>query len=361
MKKKRVLIASVSAGSGHIRAAEALKAQAAILHPEWEVLHLDLAEFVSLPTKKAFFDSYGMLVRQLPELWGYIYEKADSPKRRKLYEHATKVLQKIDSRKFIAAIEEFGPTHIIYTHFTPADIIASAKTPHLHVLPQHIVVTDYDAHHLWVMKGNYTYSVATDKMKWKMTKWGVQENNITVTGIPVDPVFFAKSDTLNLKKKLRLKGEKKTVLVLGGGHGLIKIDAIVQALLALKEPLNVIAVAGSNTKLQAKLKAMKSPKNISYRVIGWTHEMHILMTLADLVITKPGGLTTSECLALRKSMIVVDPIPGQEEHNADYILSHQLGVIAQSVEDVQYYTLFPPKNRHPKPRKNPAESILKKL
>lgn len=358
MKKTRILLISVAAGSGHVQAARALEETASTQFNNIDVRHIDLADFARFPTKKAFFDSYGMLVRTLPELWGYLYKKTNAPHQKKRLMKTTKLIQSLQSKKFLKTIRDWKPDHIVYTHFAPAMVLRNCKDEALKSIPQHMVITDYGIHELWIANREINYYVATPKMKWKLEQKSIPSKCIHITGIPIAPVFTEEKSAQALKKKYALPPHQKTLLLLGGGHGLVKLHKIVERLLEEEEEMTVLAVAGNNKTLLKKLNALKAPSRINYQPLGWTDAIDEYMRMADMIITKPGGMTTSECLALGKPMIMIDPIPGQEEHNAQFSVLHGLGIIAQGLDDIVYAVRHGVSCAAPSIHPPAAESIL---
>ena len=199
-----------------------------------------------------------------------------------------------------------------------------------------------------------------------MIQMGIPEENITMSGIPVDPVFYENKPLEELKKIYQAGGAQKNILVLSGGQGLAHTDKIISALFKSKANLHIFAVAGNNDKLKHDLEKLFPPANMQLTTLGWTDKIDEYIRIADMVITKPGGLTTTECIILQKPIIAISPIPGQEEYNAEYILENNFGVIAREPEDLLYYleknfaSSLNLKNRKNN-KKTSAEIILEEL
>ena len=341
-----LLLISVSSGSGHVRAAQAIGGHAAQSRPDLSVEHIDMMDFVTRPMKKAIVDSYDIMIKQLPELWGFIYKKTNTTSTTQRYRELTKKINHINAGALYKHIEQTRPTQILCTHFLPASALLHPPKKYSHTIPISLLMTDYDKHSLLLTPGLHRYFVATKKMKWKLTHNHISPAHIVISGIPVDPVFYQELSVADLRKKYHLDTTKKTVLLLSGGQGMVKVDQIASILFELSEPLSLLVVTGNNTKLLQKLKKLTPPPHIDLHPLGWTDHMDQYMRLADVVITKPGGMTTSECMALQKPIIAIEPIPGQEEANAEYILESGSGVIAKTAEDLLFYVSQPPKNLH---------------
>jgi processive 1,2-diacylglycerol beta-glucosyltransferase len=363
---KKILIISLSAGAGHIRAAEAVEKTIQQKHKNIEVKHIDMAKYISVPMKKTIIDSYAMMAKRLPELWGFLYEKTDNPKITKKFNSITKQIKAINSSRLYNVIKNYNPDKILCTHFLATEIILNAPKKHEINIPVSTLITDYDLHNLWLVPGTEKYFVATEKMKWKIAKQeNIPEKNIIISGIPIDPVFYKNKSISELKNKHKIQKNKKIILVMSGGQGLSKSNIIVEALFNTKKSLSIIAIAGKNKKLEKKLKSLKPPRHIKLKTVGWTDKIDEFMRMADIIISKPGGITTTECVTLKKPIIATQPIPGQEEHNAQYILENNLGFVAHDTEDILFYLnsllnyskAVKQKNR----QINSAEIIIKKL
>lgn len=336
MPQKKILIISLSAGAGHVQAARALE-NTAQNFAQIQVKHIDLYNYITYQFKKATFSAYDLMVKRLPSLWGFLYEKTDSAKTIKRFNNLTKRLKQINALKFYKEIQNFDPDEIICTHFLATDLILNPPKKYKVDIPVSTVLTDYDLHNFWFHKGTKYYFVATDKMKWKIVKRKEQiPENVIVSGIPVDPKFYIPKDKLQLKQQYELQ-DLPTVLVLSGGQGMAKAEQIIEQLFSIDAKFNVVAIAGKNEKLKFDLDKLNPSQNVNLHTVGWTDAMSDYMKLSDLIVSKPGGLTTSESIVSGTPIIAIDPIPGQEEANTLYILENNLGRVAANYEDMLYY------------------------
>jgi processive 1,2-diacylglycerol beta-glucosyltransferase len=184
------------------------------------------------------------------------------------------------------------------------------------------VTTDFETHRLWVNQPCDHFTTATDEGKAYLAHWGVPAERITVTGIPIHPLFAHEMQREQALKNQGLRGDRPVVLQLAGGFGVGPIEQLFQGLLAIETPLEIAVVCGKNEKIRAKLQKIVVPARHRAKVIGFTSEMDQLLCAADLVLSKPGGLTTSEILARGAAFAIVNPIPGQESRNSDYLLEN---------------------------------------
>ena len=328
---KRLLVISVSAGSGHIRAAQGIEAHAHILFPEWTVRHRDLMQLVPAYFRKIYTDLYLKLAGGLPEAWGWLYRKTDHEPTGSLTERCRRSLQRLSAQKLFSEIADYKPDAIVCTHFLPAELLADAVLQKRLACPVWVMVTDFDLHQMWVHEGIAGYFVANEEISFRLESSGVPKSNIVVTGIPVMPEFVNQPERDVCAAKVGLNPTHKTLLIMGGGAGLGINCHLVNSLLNLQAHVQIIVMAGKNKSLLDELLKLSTQWPGRLVVMGFTDKVPELMACADLVITKPGGLSTSECLVMGLPMVLINPIPGQEERNASYLL--QEGV-AQRADDV---------------------------
>ena len=328
---KRLLVISVSAGSGHIRAAQGIEAHAHILFPEWTVRHRDLMQLVPAYFRKIYTDLYLKLAGGLPEAWGWLYRKTDHEPTGSLTERCRRSLQRLSAQKLFTEIADYKPDAIVCTHFLPAELLADAVLQKRLDCPVWVMVTDFDLHQMWVHEGIAGYFVANEEISFRLESSGIPKSNIVVTGIPVMPEFVNRPERDLCAANVGLNPAHKTLLIMGGGAGLGINCHLVNSLLNLQADVQIIVMAGKNKSLLDELQKLSSQWPGRLVAMGFTNKVPELMACADLVITKPGGLSTSECLVMGLPMVLINPIPGQEERNASYLL--QEGV-AQRADDV---------------------------
>jgi len=335
MSKKKILLLSVSAGAGHMRAAEALRAYATLPEFAVEAQHLDVMDFVTAAFRKIYTDFYIKLVNKAPTLWGYLYKMTNEAESDSTLEKFRRGLERLNTKPLLKAITDFQPDAIICTHFMPAELLSRLLRKHTLNYPVWVQVTDFD-HRLWVQENMTGYFAANDEVAYRMQDQGIAEATITVSGIPIMPAFAQALDRATCAQAFGLDPQRTTILLMGGGAGLGSLDAIAERLLALAGDFQLIVLAGKNAAALAALQqlAQRYPKRLLAQ--GFTDQVERLMTCADFVITKPGGLTTSECLAMGLPMIVNAPIPGQEERNADFLLEQGVALKAFDRVTLEY-------------------------
>lgn len=316
---RRVLILSTSAGTGHVRAAQALE-QAFVADPRvCEVRHFDALQFTNKVFQDFYSTLYTALVRDAPSFLGWWYKTSDEPWRTDSARH---MIDRLNTMKLVKEIRSFQPDVTVCTHYMPAGImshlIAEGKVEaHLS-----IVVTDFDFHAMWLSRAFHRYFVAIDETRAHLEMLGLPPDRITVSGIPIDPGFNQPVDRVRVRRDLGLDPERTTLLLSAGALGVGPAALALEGLLKLRSEHQCVVLCGKNDELRTRARQMVSRSGTRYAVLGYASNMPELMRAADLYIGKPGGLTTAEALASNLPMAIVAPIPGQEERNSDHLLEN---------------------------------------
>jgi processive 1,2-diacylglycerol beta-glucosyltransferase len=370
----RVLIYSVSAGAGHVRAAEAVQTAFKRYHSEVEIEHVDVMKLVPAAFKKAYAESYIKVINSLPSVWGWLYAKADKLPQTSALVSVRKFVQRLNTKDIIEHAVEREPDFILTTHFLPAEIFSDlAKKKRMPWKGAHasggrpklgVVITDHDVHQLWLHSNVDRYYTASTEIAYLLAERAIPAESIRPTGIPCDPIFGELIDDparQRMKKMMGLSSAPSPTLLLNA-HGCVSgttavnsLGEVVNAVLRKGPPKTVLIVCGRNPKIKEALEAtIKVPAGSAVKVYEFVSNMHELMGIADLVVTKPGGLTTAECLARSVPMVLVSPIPGQEERNAEMLLEHGCAVLARTPAALQYKleTLLTDANRLTKMRES---------
>ncbi|HEY5753017.1 MAG TPA: glycosyltransferase [Chthoniobacterales bacterium] len=323
MAKKRVLIISTGAGTGHIRAADALE-KTFRQHPEvGDVVHLDALKYTNQLFSDFYSKFYTTLVQSAPNFLGWWYKQSDEPWKTDPMRLALDRLNTVPLVKFIRG---FDPDVTVCTHFMPAGIISHLMSKKELQTQLSIVVTDFDFHAMWLSRHFHRYFVAIDETKAHLDTLGLPAERVTVSGIPVDPDFGKPVDRHLIRTEFGLDPDKTTILLSAGAVGLGYAEFIVERLQTLRNEVQTIVLCGKSEDLRARVTEMTASSGSKVRVFGFVTRMHELMGASDLFIGKPGGLTTAEALAARLPMVVVAPIPGQEERNSDHLLEEGIAI-----------------------------------
>ncbi|MDT5268557.1 MAG: processive 1,2-diacylglycerol beta-glucosyltransferase [Acidobacteriota bacterium] len=337
MPFNKVLILSASAGAGHMRAADAIERAFRLMNAASEVKHVDTLQYTNKLFRHLYSKAYIDLVNKSPELLGWFYDQLDKPwknERRRL------ALDKLNTRPFVKMLEAYRPDITVCTHFLPAEIISWLKAKGRIGCRQAIVVTDFDVHAMWLCHHYEQYFVAMDETREHLLRLGIPAAKVTTSGIPIDPVFAEPKDKLEMREKHGLKPDVTTILVSAGGFGVGPIEHMLESLTGMRHPAQIVALCGRNAELKSRLESaserLPRSHHVTIKPIGFTTEMDEYMSAADILLGKPGGLTTSEALAKGLVFVIVNPIPGQEERNSDHLLENGVAIRCNNLPVLAY-------------------------
>ncbi len=331
----RVLITTLTAGAGHLAAAAALDEAWRAARPKDAVERVDMLKFFSPLHRKMHKDGYVTLVERAPELWGLIFKTTDNPKAARRLNRWKRALPGKSRSRFTRYLKQFKPDVVLCTHYLPLEMLGHLRRKRGDFAPLIVsVVTDFEAHALWMEACVDLYCVAAEETKVRLVARGAAPENVLATGIPISARFAVKPDAKAVRRNCGLRDDLPVLLVLSGGFGMGPVAEILAELDKVTRPFQTVVVAGRNEELRRELAAQD--RTHPTRVLGFASNMHELMAVADLVITKPGGLTSSEALALGRPLFILNPIPGQEAANSDFLLERGAAAKVNRVEDLPY-------------------------
>lgn len=318
-----ILILSASTGAGHMRASHALESYILKNTKDTKIEIVDTLKYINPLLNKTVTKGYVYLATKKPKVYGKLY--TTSNKNHRVTTSVSK-LNNLFSTKLIPLINEFNPDVIITTHPFPTEMISNLKHKGIINLPLICIMTDYAPHKAWINNKVDGFVVANEDMKNEMKSMGIPEKKIHAFGIPIDDVFFKRENKISLLKSLELDSSLPTILIMAGSFGVTNILEIYNNMIKIPLDFQVVVITGRNERLfEAFNKAVpKSTKKT--KLIFFTDEVNKYMHAADLIITKPGGLTISEALACNIPMAVFDAIPGQEEENAEFLIKHNMAI-----------------------------------
>jgi processive 1,2-diacylglycerol beta-glucosyltransferase len=325
----RILILSASAGAGHMRAAEAVEAA---LGGRAETMNLDVLNEMAPAFRRLYRDGYLEMVTHAPRILGWLYEATDRPFHKDVMRQN---LERAGAQKLLRKIREFDPDAAICTHFLPPVLLERERRKGRSRARVLTVVTDFEVHGMWLGVPSDHYFVATEEARAHLQALGLPPETITVSGIPVHPVFSLKKDRRAMRRKHGLREDVPAILLSAGGFGAGNAGRMVAKLLESKLEAQIIAVCGKSAELKESIENIAAGSD-RVKALGFTTEMDELMSAADLMIGKPGGLTTSESLIKGLAWVVVNPIPGQEEKNAIYLLEQGAGVWSDNLHTLAF-------------------------
>jgi processive 1,2-diacylglycerol beta-glucosyltransferase len=340
----RIVILSASVGAGHVRAAEGVElalqniaGAAPAARKTNEVRNLDVLAFMPPAFRKVYRDGYFEMVKRTPRLLGWLYDATDKPFHKDL------VRQKIEqagAMRLLKTIREFDPDVAVCTHFLPTVLLDRERRKGRSRARIVTVVTDFEVHGMWLAAPSDHYFVATGEAKAHLAALGIGTSDITVSGIPTHPVFAEKKNRAAMRAKHGWREDLPAILVSAGGFGAGNAARMVESLIEAKIPAQIIAVCGKGAALKTAIEkiAARQSKNALpvIKAVGFTGDMDEFMAAADLMVGKPGGLTTSESLIKGLGWVVVNPIPGQEEKNAIYLLEQGVGVWCDNLHTLSF-------------------------
>lgn len=320
----KTLILTVSAGGGHIHAANAVKDYIHMNSPESEIKILDTLKYINPVIDKVVIGSYLKTIKITPSLFGKLYDYSESELG--FTSSVTNKFSELMAYRFLPTLQEYKPEIIVCTHPIPAEMISILKEQGKLSIPVITILTDYAPHNLWLNPCIDAYVVSNSDMIGEMVERGIDKNTIYDFGIPVELSFINTYDKAKVFNELGLDISKTTLLVMGGSLGMGKISDIYDELLKVNADIQIIVITGSNKKLYAELSKIDVPYDKKTKIIGFTKEVNKYMQVSDLLLTKPGGLTITEALVCRIPLAVFSPIPGQEEKNIEFLLKHNLAI-----------------------------------
>lgn len=319
MVPDKVVIIYAPCGAGHKMTAKALEEyfsrQAGI-----SVETKDILDFAPSWYRFIYRDGYYLLIRKFPKLWSLLYQGTELGYKENICTKIVRIIESCFFKPFYCYLEQTRPTVIITTHFLPISLLKDKKREFKFAA----VITDYYPHSLWVSTQVDQYFVASEYVKQILQQKGIREDKITITGIPVKPVPATAGGHTGLF----------TVLILSGAGGIGDLSAIIKSLEIFAGKIQVIVNTGLNKQLQAKLAKEASKSALAIQVIGFTDKMYEYYTVSDAVITKPGGLTVTECLAFGLPLLMINAIPGQEEENAKFVECKKAGLIVEDLKKI---------------------------
>lgn len=327
---KRVLFLYATKNSGHKRAADAIRHELARLDPAIRTTGMDFFTHHYPHLSPFFFRMYVDLMRSLPHVWDYVYDHPDIAAATK---ELRAFLNLLNVPKLRTLVRREKPDAIVCTQSVPAGFLAQEKKKNRIAVPLFAVITDFVANPYWPVTHVDGYFVPHEDIRQQLMARGVPSQRIMVTGIPIDAAFAVEHDRAAARARLSIRPSETAVLVMGGSHGLGQIEGAVHALSDSGAPLHTIVVAGHNRALQRRL-IKRYAAHRSLTVIGVSTAVAELMDAADVLISKPGGLTSSEALAKGLPMIMVAPLPGQEERNAEFLVRHRVALRCTDVKSL---------------------------
>ena len=325
----KILIFYASYGGGHLNAAKSVNEWITTNKPDADVELIDCVKYVNRALEKITTTAYKEMAKKMPWAWGKIY--SDSQKG--LLAHISSRSNEILAINLLRLLRKKQPDFIISTHPFGSQMCSYLKRKKKITAKIATIMTDFSPHAQWLVGHEHTdyYFVAHAKMKQYLHNHGIPEEKIFATGIPISSRFLKQYNRKDIFEQFGLQEGKQTILFFGGGEfglGKTRTVEIFESFINSNLPIQIIGISGKNNKMKIAFEEIvaKYNKQDSAKILKFTNKVPELMSIADLVVTKPGGLTTSESLASNLPMIIINPIPGQEEENAEFLESMGIAV-----------------------------------
>jgi len=330
MPAQRILVLTLSFGSGHLRAASAIAHELSEQAPGTEVYVLDALENCRRPFRALYVWPYWMMVRYAPRLWKNLFEARCS---REAKETAPSWAFRYGCSHVFETIEHFRPDTIVAVEVAACEMSVIARRMRLTDARIINVITDHQAEPVWVKPEVDLYAVPDTGVRDELCQWGAPARNVFVTGIPTQAAFRTRQDSRVTRLGFGLKANLPLVLLMGGGMGPTRMDRIAARLCESALPMQLLAVAGYDRKTLKRLARTNTKLRNTLRVVGWTDKTAALMQLASLLITKPGGVTLAEAAESRLPVVLFGGIPGPEKLNAEHFEAARAGIVARTLSE----------------------------
>lgn len=323
----------MSAGSGHIMAAKSILDYALSNFSNIAIEHYDFSKLASPIDRFINQHIYEFISKKIPKLWGFYYEVTSRNKFILFISEKLVKIQSLFQKNIVKFLLEKKPDIIIFTNPIPAELMAGEiiKSSRKKIKIA-IVVTDYSAHSIYNVLGVDYYFVGCGEVKYDLIKMGISEDKIFVSGIPVKPRFYIEQDITKIKQKYKLNKKLPTFLFITSGLVKSIVNLVLKIFEKFKDDANIIIITGGNKKLCDYIRE-KYKKN-NFLVVNWTDVIDEYMKMSDVIVGKPGGLVSSECMSIGKKLFIVGFIPGVERYNAKYMEINNFAEIIKNKEDL---------------------------
>lgn len=334
---KKVIIFYASYGGGHLSAARSIKECIDNNYPSVDAELIDCMKYINKAIDVVTTKAYSEMAKKAPHAWGHIYERSSSGPLAKISTTSNKIM----SLKLRKLLLDKNPDLVICTHPFASQMCSYLKKKEKVDFKIATILTDFAIHNQWIVGHQYTdyFFVSHEGMKKDLVSAGVNPEKIYATGIPLSNKFLLKYDKSEILKSFGLTPGKKTVLFFGGGElGLGKTRTFnIFKSLVQHDDIQMVAISGKNPKMKENFENFThaSGKENSVKILEYTDKVPQLMSISDLVVTKPGGLTTTESLASGLPIVVINPIPGQEEENAAFLEENKVAIWIRKKDDIE--------------------------
>lgn len=319
---KKILIFYASYGGGHLSAANSIKQYIDDNFSDFDTKLIDCMLYVNKPINKLTTTAYKEMAKKFPWAWGEVY----SHSQKGPMAHISSTANNLMARKLLKLLKEYNPSIIISTHPFGSQMVSYLKRKALIDCKLATIMTDFSPHEQWLVGKEQVdfFFVSHEKMRQLLIDDNIPESKVFATGIPLSNRFLMHYNKLDIMNSFDLNPDKKVILFFGGGEFGLGREQTIKILKSFISHVNnhqIVAIAGKNEKMKVAFETLVSEMHAGeiVKVLSYTNQVPELMSISDLVVTKPGGLTTTESLASGLPIIAINPIPGQEEENAEFL------------------------------------------
>ena len=330
----RIAILHATSGSGHMAAARALAAALEEQAPGATVREVDTLVFASRLYRDTYAKSYNTMAARAPALWGVLYRSWASARVNRTTAPARLAVDRLNLRRLVRVLEQEQADAVVCTHFLPVEALSPARAHGRMRAPLYCVITDFTAHPFWAFPHVDRYFVASAEVAIELAGHGVPRERIEVTGIPIHPRFAHTIGRDQARARLGVDPARPMVLVMGGGHGVGPLSELAERVAAIPQSPQVVVLCGMNARLRSRVGALAASLSGRVRAVGFSTEVDAWFEACDAVVGKAGGLMCSEALVKRAPLVIFRPTPGQEDKNAEYLVTAGAARHADSVDDV---------------------------
>ena len=331
MEIRRIAILTLGVGAGPLRASQAVHLALHDGADNVEARTIDILNLAEPWFLRLYAYPYSLMLRRAPSLWRRLFEWRQ---RKQLRKTSPDWIFRRGCRAVLARLQSFRPHVVIATEMGAARVAALGRREGWFDAPILAVQTDFCAQPPWVQEEIEFHCVGSEEAKSQLIAWGVSAHRIVTCGVPIDPAFALSFDRAEVRRALGLHPQRPVVLLMDGGIRPAPLDAITRSLEMCRQPIQVLAVAGRDRNMRQRLEALRGQLALDLHVFGWSDSIPELMAAADLLITRPGGLTTSEALAAGLPAILAFPVPGMEERHLKFLVERKVGIAARAQEEI---------------------------
>ena len=314
---------SASVGEGHTAAAQAVSSALLERRPYATCEVVDSYRYASNVFHRVASNGYLGIVKMLPQLYKYVYDQAERATKVSAFKKWLHHYTAVNLRQYVA---ELRPDVVVCTHAFPCGVMAEYKREYEDAPPVVGIVTDFVVHPFWIHRNIDKYAVATNAMRQTLVSRGVLPQRVLVTGIPIDCRFANGTSKRRARQIIGVAPDQTTILLMGGGLGIGPLENALLAIDRLEHDAQTVVVVGKNISLERRLRDVATRLRRPVTIVGFIQNVYDYMRAADVLVSKPGGLTSSEALVAELPIIMLRPLPGQEERNTRYLQDRGVGI-----------------------------------